>query len=118
MAKKTKEKKVTEKEVNITLDESTITGTDFIPVETMDSESVKEVTNVVNEEVEVIGFDNKPVSLLAKGDDKAPKGFVPVFEKTKVGKFGCYNGRTFQVLNKETGLWCDNGKQFLLSEIK
>ena len=81
------------------------------------TEENENAQEVVNEEVEVIGFDNKPVSLLAKGDDKAPKGFVPIFEKTNVGEFGCYNGRTFQVLSKDTGLWCDNCRQFSLSQI-
>ena len=74
------------------------------PIELDNVETTDLTKEVKNEEIEVIGYDNKPISLLAKGDDKAPKGFVPVFEETKAGKFGCYNGRTFQVLNKETGL--------------
>ena len=63
-------------------------------------------------------MNDKPVSLLAKGDVTAPRGFVPVPNKTKIGEFGCCNGRTFQVIGKDVAVWCDNGKQFSLSSIE
>ena len=70
------------------------------------------------EDIEVIDMNDKPVSLLAKGDVTAPRGFVPVPNKTKIGEFGCCNGRTFQVIGKDVAVWCDNGKQFSLSSIE
>ena len=70
------------------------------------------------EDIEVINMNDKPVSLLAKGDVTAPRGFVPVPNKTKIGEFGCSNGRTFQVIGKDIAVWCDNGKQFSLSSIE
>jgi hypothetical protein len=70
------------------------------------------------EDIEVIDMNNKPVSLLAKGDVTAPRGFIPVPNKTKIGEFGCCNGRTFQVIGKDVAVWCDNGKQFSLSSIE
>ena len=72
----------------------------------------------LEEDIEVINMNDKPVSLLAKGDVTAPRGFVPVPNKTKIGEFGCSNGRTFQVIGKDVAVWCDNGKQFSLSSIE
>ena len=70
------------------------------------------------EEIEVIDMNNKEVSLLAKGDVTAPRGFVPTINKTKIGEYGCFNGRTFQIVGKDVAVWCDNGKQFSLSSIE
>lgn len=70
------------------------------------------------EEIEVIDMNNKEVSLLAKGDVTAPRGFVPTINKTKIGEYGCFNGRTFQIVEKDVAVWCDNGKQFSLSSIE
>ena len=70
------------------------------------------------EDIEVIDMNNKEVSLLAKGDITAPRGFVPTINKTKIGEYGCFNGRTFQIVGKDVAVWCDNGKQFSLSSIE
>lgn len=88
--------------------------------ETENTESTEEEIGdeVPEEDIEVIDMNNKPVSLLAKGDVTAPRGFVPVPNKTKIGEFGCCNGRTFQVIGKDVAVWCDNGKQFSLSSIE
>ena len=69
------------------------------------------------EDIEVIDMNNNEVSLLAKGDVTAPRGFVPTFNKTKIGEYGCFKGRTFQIVGKDVAVWCDNGKQFSLSSI-
>ena len=70
------------------------------------------------EDIEVIDMNNNEVSLLAKGDVTAPRGFVPTFNKTKIGEYGCFKGRTFQIVGKDVAVWCDNGKQFSLSSIE
>lgn len=117
---KKKEKKVEEK---ITLDESPIIDEnkpiDEIPTEVNLEETVNQEIKLdtVKEKVEVIDMNNTPVSLLAKGDFTAPRGFIPnAINKSKIGDYGCLNGRTYQIVSKDTAIWCDNGKQFALSK--
>ena len=74
------------------------------------------VQNVIEEEIKVIGFDNNPINLEAKGDFRAPRGFVPIECQNEVGKYGCLDGRTYQVIAKDVAVWCDNGKQFSISK--
>lgn len=94
--------------------ESTETPEEVNP-EVVETQEIK--LDEVKEEVAVIDMNNKPVSLLAKGDFTAPRGFIPTaINKSKIGEYGCLNGRTYQVVGKDTAIWCDNGKQFALSK--
>jgi len=62
--------------------------------------------------VEVIDLNNNPVSLKAVGDPVVPKGFVPNINKGEVNTLGCKDGRTYKVISKGVGMYCDNGKTF------
>ena len=105
--------------------ETGLENTDDIPeqIENLEEESNEEENQEIKldeapeEDIEVIDMNNNEVSLLAKGDVTAPRGFVPTFNKTKIGEYGCFKGRTFQIVGKDVAVWCDNGKQFSLSSI-
>ena len=67
--------------------------------------------------IEVIDTKGKIINENAKDDFIAPVGFVPVRPNLKVNEYGCYNGRTFQMISKNVAVWCDNGVQFSLSDL-
>ena len=75
-------------------------------------------TNELEEDkIEVIDTKGKVISEDAKDDFIAPIGFVPARPNLKVNEYGCYKGRTYQVISKNVAVWCDNGTQFSLSDL-
>ena len=83
-------------------------------VESAEEEVTEEETEIKLDEapVEVIDLNNNPVSLKAVGDPAVPKGFVPNINKGEVNTLGCKDGRTYKVISKGVGMYCDNGKTF------
>lgn len=83
-------------------------------VESAEEEVTEEETEIKLDEapVEVIDLNNNPVSLKAVGDPVVPKGFVPNINKGEVNTLGCKDGRTYKVISKGVGMYCDNGKTF------
>lgn len=83
-------------------------------VESAEEEITEEETEIKLDEapVEVIDLNNNPVSLKAVGDHVVPKGFVPNINKGEVNTLGCKDGRTYKVISKGVGMYCDNGKTF------
>ena len=75
-------------------------------------------TNEIKEdEIKVIDTKGKVINEDAKDDFIVPIGFVPVKPNLKVNEYGCYKGRTYQVISKNVAVWCDNGTQFSLSDL-
>jgi hypothetical protein len=75
-------------------------------------------TNEIKEDkIEVIDTKGKVINEDAKDDFIAPIGFVPARPNLKVNEYGCYKGRTYQVISKNVAVWCDNGTQFSLSDL-
>lgn len=75
-------------------------------------------TNEIKEDkIEVIDTKGKSINENAKDDFIAPIGFVPARPNLKVNEYGCYKGRTYQVISKNVAVWCDNGTQFSLSDL-
>jgi hypothetical protein len=82
-------------------------------------DEIKEnVTNEIKEDkIEVIDTKGKVINEDTKDDFIAPIGFVPARPNLKVNEYGCYKGRTYQVISKNVAVWCDNGTQFSLSDL-
>jgi hypothetical protein len=82
-------------------------------------DEIKEnVTNEIKEDkIEVIDTKGKVINEDTKDDFIAPIGFVPAIPNLKVNEYGCYKGRTYQVISKNVAVWCDNGTQFSLSDL-
>lgn len=75
-------------------------------------------TNEIKEDkIEVIDTKGKVINEDTKDDFIAPIGFVPARTNLKVNEYGCYKGRTYQVISKNVAVWCDNGTQFSLSDL-
>jgi hypothetical protein len=75
-------------------------------------------TNEIKEDkIEVIDTKGKVINEDTKDDFIAPIGFVPARPNLKVNEYGCYKGRTYQVISKNVAVWCDNGTQFSLSDL-
>jgi hypothetical protein len=75
-------------------------------------------TNKIKEDkIEVIDTKGKVINEDTKDDFIAPIGFVPARPNLKVNEYGCYKGRTYQVISKNVAVWCDNGTQFSLSDL-
>jgi hypothetical protein len=75
-------------------------------------------TNEIKEDkIEVIDTKGKVINEDVKDDFIAPIGFVPARPNLKVNEYGCYKGRTYQVISKNVAVWCDNGTQFSLSDL-
>ena len=104
------EEKVESAEEEVTEEETEEEITEVIENE----ETTEEVTEIKLDEapVEVIDLNNNPVSLKAVGDPVVPKGFVPNINKGEVNTLGCKDGRTYKVISKGVGMYCDNGKTF------
>lgn len=83
-------------------------------VESAEEEVTEEETEIKLDKapVEVIDLNNNPVSLKAVDDPVVPKGFVPNINKGEVNTLGCKDGRTYKVISKGVGMYCDNGKTF------
>lgn len=72
---------------------------------------------IKEDKIEVIDTKGKSINENAKDDFIAPIGFVPARPNIKVNEYGCYKGRTYQVISKNVAVWCDNGTQFSLSDL-
>lgn len=83
----------------------------------LDEIKENDTKEIKEDKIEVIDTKGKVVNEDAKDDFIAPIGFVPARPNLKVNEYGCYKGRTYQVISKNVAVWCDNGTQFSLSDL-
>jgi hypothetical protein len=106
MAKKSTKKE--DKKAEIKLDNQEIV---------LDEIKENDTNEIKEDKIEVIDTKGKVINEDTKDDFIAPIGFVPARPNLKVNEYGCYKGRTYQVISKNVAVWCDNGTQFSLSDL-
>jgi hypothetical protein len=106
MAKKSTKKE--DKKAEIKLDNQEIV---------LDEIKENDTNEIKEDKIEVIDTKGKVINEDVKDDFIAPIGFVPARPNLKVNEYGCYKGRTYQVISKNVAVWCDNGTQFSLSDL-
>jgi hypothetical protein len=113
MAKKSTKKE--DKKAEIKLDNQVIINK--IHEIVLDEIKENDTNEIKEDKIEVIDTKGKVINEDTKDDFIAPIGFVPARPNLKVNEYGCYKGRTYQVISKNVAVWCDNGTQFSLSDL-